>query len=151
MGSWDNGTFIVDVEDTSIRPKTTCPLCREEIGGVDKWTTAEEGVLRMKSELLALERRLKISSRFQYRRLCRLKRKLEQSSNQVERLEAEALHHDLKLKAAKRKIQELKLEKRMEAGERNQERSKRRRVIRSNVNETMSGDSKEQPPVITLE
>ena len=151
MGSWDNGTFIVDVEDTSIRPKTTCPLCREEIGGVDKWTTAEEGVLRMKSELSALERRLKISSRFQFRRLCRLKRELEQSTNQVERLEAEALHQNLKLKAAKRKIQELKLEKRMGVGERNQERSKRRKVIRSNVNETMSGDSKEQPPVITLD
>jgi len=105
----------------------------------------------MKSELSALERRLKISSRFQFRRLRRLKRELEQSTNQVERLEAEALHQDLKLKAAKRKIQELKLEKRMGVGERNQERSKRRKVIRSNVNETMSGDSKEQPPVITLD
>ena len=151
LGSWDNGQFIVDVNDASIQPKTTCPLCREEIGGVDKWTTAEVGVLRMKNELSALERRLKISNHFQFRRLLRLKRELEQATNQVEKLEAEALHQGLKLKAAQRKIQELKLEKRMAIGERSRERSKRRRVTRSNDNETMVGESKEQPPVITLD
>ena len=141
----------MDVNDTTIRPKTTCPMCREEIGGVDKWTTAEEGVLQMKHELSLLERRLKISNRFQFKRLFRLKRKLDQATNQVEKLEAEALHHGLKLKAAKRKIQELKLEKRMEISKRDQERSKRRRVISSNDNEIIVGEFKEQPPVITLD
>ena len=126
-------------------------MCREEIGGVDKWKTAEEGVLQMKHELSLLERRLKISNRFQFKRLFRLKRKLDQATNQVEKLEAEALHQGLKLKAAKRKIQELKLEKRMEISKRDQERSKRRRVISSNDNEINVGEFKEQPPVITLD
>ena len=84
LGTWANGEFVVDVNDTSIRPKTTCPLCREEIGEVDKWTTAEDGVLRMKSELSALERRLKMANRFQIRRASRLKRELEQATKQVE-------------------------------------------------------------------
>ena len=105
----------------------------------------------MKHELSLLERRLKISNRFQFKRLFRLKRKLDQATNQVEKLEAEALHHGLKLKAAKRKIQELKLEKRMEISKRDQERSKRRRVISSNDNEIIVGEFKEQPPVITLD
>ena len=151
LGTWVNGQFVVDVNDTSIRPKTTCPLCREEIGEVDKWTTAEDGVLRMKSELSALERRLKISNRFQFRRLSRLKRELDQATNQFEKLEAEALHQDLKLKTAKRKIQQLKLENRMEVGERSRERSKMRRAIRSNDSETIRVDSTKHPPVITLD
>ena len=151
LGTWVNGEFVVDVNDTSIRPKTTCPLCREEIGEVDKWITAEDGVLRMKSELSALERRLKMTNRFQIRRTSRLKRELEQATNQIEKLEAEALHKDLKLKTAKRKIQQLKLEKRMEGGERTQEQSKMRKVIRSSDSETIRVESAKHPPVITLE
>ena len=151
LGSWVNGQFIVDVNDTSIRTKTTCPLCREEIGGVDKWTTAEDGVLRMKSELSALERRLKMTNRFQIRRTSRLKRELEQATNQIEKLEAEAMHNNLKLKTAKRKIQQLKLEKRMEAGERTRDQSKMRRDIRSNDSETIRVESTKHPPVITHE
>ena len=151
LGTWANGEFVVDVNDTSIRPKTTCPLCREEIGEVDKWTTAEDGVLRMKSELSALERRLKMANRFQIRRASRLKRELEQATNQIEKLEAEALHKDLKLKTTKRKIQQLKLEKRMEVGERTREQSKMRKVIRSNDSETIRAESTKHPPVIPLE
>ena len=151
LGTWVNGEFVVDVNDTSIRPKTTCPLCREEIGEVDKWITAEDGVLRMKSELSALERRLKMTNRFQIRRTSRLKRELEQATNQIEKLEAEAMHNNLKLKTAKRKIQQLKLEKRMEGGERTQEQSKMRKVIRSSDSETIRVESTKHPPVITLE
>ena len=88
---------------------------------------------------------------FHFKRICKLKRELEQAANRVEKLEAEALHQGRKLKATQRKIQELKLEKRMAIGERSRERWKRRRVTRSNDNETMVGESKEQPPVITLD
>ena len=151
LGTWVNGEFVVDVNDTSIRPKTTCPLCREEIGEVDKWITAEDGVLRMKSELSALERRLKMTNRFQIRRTSRLKRELEQATNQIEKLEAEAMHNNLKLKTAKRKIQQLKLEKRMEVGERTREQPKMRKVIRSSDSETIRVESTKHPPVITLE